>query len=85
LGSLCPQRNCSYCKSFNTGSSGRAGAYGCTISGAGPTCVAVVDDPAVGARVAEAMVQAFTAEGGLAVNSARVVRLDQEGARLVRQ
>ena len=47
--------------------------------------MAVVDDPAVGARVAEAMVQAFTAEGGLAVNSARVVRLDQEGARLVRQ
>ncbi len=44
----------------------------------------MVDDPAVGARVAEAMVHAFTSEGGLAVNSARVVRLDQEGARLVR-
>lgn len=60
-----------------------AGAYGCTISGAGPTCVAVVDDPAVGQRVAEAMVHAFTAEGGLEVNTARVVRLDQAGARLV--
>lgn len=59
-----------------------AGAYGCTISGAGPTCVAVVDDPAVGQRVAEAMVQAFTAVGGLEVNTARVVRLDQAGARL---
>jgi homoserine kinase len=28
-----------------------AGAYGCTISGAGPTAVAIVDNPETGARV----------------------------------
>ncbi len=61
--------------------SGYAGAYGCTISGAGPTCVAVTDDPQKGERIAEAMVQAFVTSGKLAVNTARVVRLDQTGAR----
>ena len=60
-----------------------AGAYGCTISGAGPTAVAVVSDPQVGERVKAAMVAAFTSAGGLAVNSAKVVRLDNEGARRV--
>lgn len=60
-----------------------AGAYGCTISGAGPTCVAVVSDPTVGERVADAMVTAFTSKGKLEVNSAHVSRLDQEGARTV--
>ena len=60
-----------------------AGAYGCTISGAGPTAVAVVGDPAVGERVKEAMVAAFRAAGQLEVNSAKVVRLDNEGAKLV--
>lgn len=58
-----------------------AGAYGCTISGAGPTCVAVTDNPQKGERIAEAMVQAFVSSGKLAVNSARVVRLDQTGAK----
>ncbi len=58
-----------------------AGAFGCTISGAGPTCVAVVDNPQLGQTVAEAMVKAFEQEGKLEVNSARVVRLDQQGAR----
>jgi homoserine kinase len=60
-----------------------AGAYGCTISGAGPTAVAIVDCPDVGARVAEAMGRAFKAGGGLEVNSSRVAALDVEGARLV--
>jgi len=60
-----------------------AGAYGCTISGAGPTAVAVVDCPEVGARVAAAMSAAFLEAGGLATNSARVAALDAEGARLV--
>ncbi|BDA43004.1 Homoserine kinase [Coccomyxa sp. Obi] len=60
-----------------------AGAYGCTISGAGPTCVAVTDDPQKGQRIAEAMVQAFVSSGKLAVNSARVVKLDQLGAKTV--
>lgn len=59
------------------------GAYGCTISGAGPTCVAVVDNPQLGQQVAEAMVKAFVQEGKLEVNSARVVKLDQQGARVL--
>ncbi|KAF8056371.1 hypothetical protein HT031_006370 [Scenedesmus sp. PABB004] len=60
-----------------------AGAYGCTISGAGPTAVAVVPDPDTGARVAEAMGAAFRGSGGLEVNSAKVVALDPEGAKFV--
>lgn len=60
-----------------------AGAYGCTISGAGPTCVAVVDNPGLGQQVAEAMVKAFVQHGRLEVNSARVVKLDQQGARVL--
>jgi homoserine kinase len=58
------------------------GAYGCTISGAGPTAVAVVPDPTVGAQVAAAMGAAFTA-AGLQVNSSNIVRLDPEGAKFV--
>jgi homoserine kinase len=60
-----------------------AGAYGCTISGAGPTAVAVVSDPGVGAAVAEAMAAAFRAEGKLEINSKKVVRLDPEGAKFL--
>ncbi|KAI3426437.1 hypothetical protein D9Q98_008805 [Chlorella vulgaris] len=60
-----------------------AGAFGCTISGAGPTAVAIVSDPEVGQRVQAAMVAAFKAAGGLEVNSAKVVRLDNEGAKRV--
>ena len=62
---------------------GDAGAYGCTISGAGPTVVAVVDDRGVGERVAQAMSDAFLAEGGLETNSVQIVELDREGAREV--
>ena len=57
-----------------------AGAYGCTISGAGPTAVAIVSDPEVGGRVKAAMVAAFRAAGGLEVNSAKVVALNTQGA-----
>ena len=60
-----------------------AGAYGCTISGAGPTAVAVVKDEAAGKEVMEAMMAAFRA-GGLEVNSAEIVKLDQVGARVVK-
>ncbi|KIZ07520.1 homoserine kinase [Monoraphidium neglectum] len=60
-----------------------AGAYGCTISGAGPTAVAVVSDAGVGARVADAMAAAFRSEGKLEINSKVVVRLDPEGAKFV--
>ncbi|GLI59812.1 hypothetical protein VaNZ11_001779 [Volvox africanus] len=60
-----------------------AGAYGCTISGAGPTAVAIVDDPEVGERVAAAMSGAFRSAGKLEVNTAQVVKLDTEGAKFV--
>ncbi|KAG7670848.1 hypothetical protein Ndes2526A_g01375 [Nannochloris sp. 'desiccata'] len=60
-----------------------AGAFGCTISGAGPTAVAIVKDPEVGARVQEAMIAAFRSSGGLEVNSAAILKLDNEGARLI--
>ena len=60
-----------------------AGALGCTISGAGPTCVAIVESEASGERVAAAMGAEFGREGGLAVASARVAALDARGARVV--
>jgi len=65
------------------GAAKEAGAYGCTISGAGPTAVAVVKDEAVGKQVMEAMMDAFR-RGGLEVNSAEIVKLDQVGARVVK-
>lgn len=61
----------------------KAGAYGCTISGAGPTAVAIVDDLTVGHRVMEAMSEAFVTHGKLQVNSARIARLDLDGAKFV--
>jgi len=60
-----------------------AGAYGATISGAGPTAVAIVDNPETGARVMEAMCKAFKSAGNLDVNSAKVVKLDPVGAKFV--
>jgi homoserine kinase len=60
-----------------------AGAYGCTISGAGPTAVAVVPNEAVGKKVMEAMMDAFKVKGNLETNSANIVKLDQAGARVV--
>lgn len=60
----------------------KAGAYGCTISGAGPTAVAITDTEEKGKAVAAAMVDAFQAHGGLKAVS-HVNRLDREGARLI--
>jgi homoserine kinase len=60
-----------------------AGAYGCTISGAGPTVVAVVDNEVVAKRVAAAMSEAFWTAGRLKTNSVQIVELDREGAREV--
>jgi homoserine kinase len=60
-----------------------AGAFGCTISGAGPTCVAVVENEAAGAAVAAAMADAFRSVGKLDVNFTRIVRIDNVGARVV--
>eukprot|EP00898_Chlorokybus_atmophyticus_P000271 jgi/Chlat1/1244/Chrsp115S00756 len=61
----------------------KAGAYGCAISGAGPTAVAVVDDEGTGRRAAAAMVDAFRTHGGLDAKGS-VGRLDSVGARTVK-
>ncbi|XP_009763349.1 homoserine kinase-like [Nicotiana sylvestris] len=59
-----------------------AGAFGCTISGAGPTAVAVTDNEEKGREIGQRMVEAFLKEGNLK-SSAMVKKLDQVGARLV--
>ncbi|KAI3745289.1 hypothetical protein L1987_58400 [Smallanthus sonchifolius] len=59
-----------------------AGAFGCTISGAGPTVVAVTDDEEKGREIGERMVEAFMVGGGLKA-VAMVKKLDTVGARLV--
>ncbi|KAL3512038.1 hypothetical protein ACH5RR_024758 [Cinchona calisaya] len=58
------------------------GAFGCTISGAGPTIVAVTDDEEKGREIGERMVEAFMKAGDLKA-IAMVKRLDRVGARLV--
>ncbi|CAI8587194.1 unnamed protein product [Vicia faba] len=59
-----------------------AGAYGCTISGAGPTAVAVTDNEEKGRLIGEQMVRAFQKDGNLKA-SANVKQLDRLGARLL--
>ncbi|KAF2536861.1 hypothetical protein F2Q68_00019238 [Brassica cretica] len=59
-----------------------AGAFGCTISGAGPTAVAVVDAAEKGEEIGERMVEAFMRGGNLKA-VACVKKLDKIGARLV--
>ncbi|XVF67127.1 hypothetical protein PTKIN_Ptkin10aG0096000 [Pterospermum kingtungense] len=59
-----------------------AGAYGCTISGAGPTAVAVIDDEEKGKEIGQRMVETFLKDGNLR-SVAMVKRLDRVGARLV--
>ncbi|KAM3339017.1 homoserine kinase [Capsicum galapagoense] len=59
-----------------------AGAFGCTISGAGPTLVAVTDEEEKGREIGERMVEAFMKEGNLKA-LAMVKKLDPVGARLV--
>jgi len=56
-----------------------AGALGASISGAGPTAFAVVEDETCGEAVAEAMRKAY-ADAGLEC-AARVTRVDERGAR----
>lgn len=60
----------------------KAGAFGCTISGAGPTLVAVTDEEERGREIGERMVEAFMKEGKLKA-LAMVRKLDRVGARLV--
>ncbi|KAK8938329.1 hypothetical protein KSP40_PGU016725 [Platanthera guangdongensis] len=59
-----------------------AGAFGCTISGSGPTVVAVVEDEEKGREVGRRMVEAFLIGGGLKA-VAVVARLDRVGARVI--
>jgi homoserine kinase len=59
----------------------KAGAHGCTISGAGPTIVAIVTDRELGDAVADAMCSAFRGTGQLEINTVQVVELDRTGAR----
>ncbi|XP_042066462.1 homoserine kinase-like [Salvia splendens] len=59
-----------------------AGAFGCTISGAGPTAVAVTDSEERGREIGERMVEAFWRVGNLK-SMAMVNQLDRVGARLV--
>lgn len=59
-----------------------AGAFGCTISGAGPTAVAVTDNEETGREIGQRMVEAFLKEGKLK-SLAMVKKLDRVGARLV--
>ena len=58
-----------------------AGAFGCTISGAGPTVVAIAPSADAGKRIAEAMAAAFRKEGRLEVAYAAVAQICEDGAR----
>lgn len=44
-----------------------AGAFGCTISGAGPTAVAIVDSEAVGERVGHSVVSNQMQSGAIVI------------------
>lgn len=59
----------------------RAGACGCSISGAGPSAFAFAKDEESGKRIAEAMVKAYRAKGIEA--QARVFAIDERGARVI--
>lgn len=58
-----------------------AGALGCSISGAGPTSFAFAANDDDARRIAEAMCRAYEQRGVAA--TARVARIDEQGARVV--
>eukprot|EP00249_Psilotum_nudum_P012239 c23668_g1_i2 orf=658-2205(-) len=58
------------------------GAYGSTISGAGPTVVAITDSEDKGKLIAARMVETFLTVGKLK-SAAYIQRLDRQGARVV--
>ena len=60
-----------------------AGAYGCTISGAGPTIVAIAPGREAGVVITKAMAQAFRTHGKLDVAYAGCAQLCADGAREV--
>lgn len=59
-----------------------AGAFECTISGAGPTMVAVTDNEDKAWKIAGRMVEAFMKEGNLEA-TAMVKGVDKVGARII--
>ena len=60
------------------------GAFGCTISGAGPTSVAITDSREKGEVIGRAMVEAFLQQGKLQA-TVSVQSLDRVGARVVEE
>ena len=56
---------------------------GCTISGSGPTAVAICDSMAQAEKVKKAMCDAYSVEGKLQINSAVITKLGA-GARKVK-
>jgi homoserine kinase len=60
-----------------------AGAWGCSISGAGATVFAVTDSATTGAAIGEAMKNAFEAAG--VASLIRITTIDPLGARIVGQ
>ncbi|MGH2544389.1 MAG: hypothetical protein ACRDIB_16475, partial [Ardenticatenaceae bacterium] len=59
-----------------------AGAYACSISGAGPTLFAITDDPGRANLIADAMQEAFRQHAGL-LSHAQVARVDEQGAKVI--
>lgn len=57
------------------------GALGCSISGAGPSVFAIVDDEKTGEEVSAAMIAAYARRNVKA--EGRVTRVDEQGARLM--
>jgi homoserine kinase len=62
----------------------KAGAFGMSISGSGPSVFAVTDSDAAARRVAAAMVRAFKRDGGV-IARAWVSGVNRRGARLERR
>lgn len=59
-----------------------AGAFGCCISGAGPTVVALTHDQAKAKRIGDQMIEAFRVSGG--VSAMCMVRtLNRSGAKII--
>lgn len=59
-----------------------AGAYGCSISGAGPTLFAVSDEESKAQAIADAMVETFRSKANMECTQLVTV-IDNEGARLL--
>lgn len=59
-----------------------AGAWGCSISGAGASVFAVAKDEEIGQKIGKAMAQAF--ERHQVLSEVRVTTIDRQGARVVK-